>query len=59
MAEPVDISEGYEYQHNATKNQKLNMRNSRKFKIRDIFEHTRAHTFASFFSESISFHRLK
>ena len=37
MAELVDVSEGYEYQHNATKNRKSNIRNTRKFKIRDTF----------------------
>ena len=37
MAELVGTSERYEYQHNATKNRKSNMRNKRKFKIRDTF----------------------
>ena len=37
MAELVGISEEYEYQHNATKNRKSNVRNPRKFKIRDTF----------------------
>ena len=37
MAKHVGISEGYEYQHNAIKNRKSNMRNPRKFKIRDSF----------------------
>ena len=37
MIEFAGISEGYEYQHNATKNRKLNIRNARKFKIRDTF----------------------
>ena len=37
MAELVGISEGYEYQHNATKNRKLNVRNPGKFKIHNTF----------------------
>ena len=37
MAELVGISEGYEYQHDATKNRKSNKCNPRKFEIRDAF----------------------
>ena len=37
MAELVGTSEGYDYQHNATKNWKSNLRNPWKFKIRDTF----------------------
>ena len=37
MAELVGINEEYEYQHNAIKNWKSNIRNPRKFKIRDTF----------------------
>ena len=37
MAELVGICERHEYQHNATKNRKSNIRNPRKFKIRDTF----------------------
>ena len=35
MAELVGISEGYEYEHKATKNQKSNTHKPLKFKIRD------------------------
>ena len=38
MAELVGINEGYEYQHNATKNRKSNIRNPRKFKFAILFE---------------------
>ena len=37
MTELAGISQGYEYQHNATKNRKSNIRNPRKFNIRDTF----------------------
>ena len=37
MAKIIGIGEGYEYQHNATKNRKSNIRNPRKFKISDTF----------------------
>ena len=43
MIELVGIGEGYEYQHNTTKNRKSNIRNPWKFKIRDTFRTDHVH----------------
>ena len=44
MAELLDISEGYKYQHNATKTHwKSNLRNPQKYKVRDTFSTDRVY----------------
>ena len=59
MAELVGISEGHEYQHNATKNRKLNTRNPRKFKIAILFEQTTYYVVARVNCKKIASHVAK
>ena len=60
MAEFVGISEGYEYQHNATKKRQSNIRNPWKFKIRNTFltDHVYSNTISHVFGFPVAFVKL-